>query len=138
MNKSNSSGDICRVIVMCVASSIENLFGGYDGIFFTLIVFISVDYITGICSAFIQKNLSSRKGAIGLIKKFGILCVIAITTLIEKNILHTSALRNAVVLYYISNEGISILENLCKMGVHIPNKLKKTLDNFSEEDEKKK
>lgn len=91
MSKSNSLGDICRVIVMFIASSIENLFGGYDGIFFTLIVFVSVDYITGICSAFIQKNLSSRKGAIGLIKKFGILCVIAITTLIEKNILHPLA-----------------------------------------------
>lgn len=138
MNKSESMGDICRIVVMCIASSIEYMFGGYDGIFLTLIVFISVDYITGICSAFIQKNLSSRKGAVGLIKKFGILCVIAITALIERNILHTSTLRNAVVLYYISNEGISIIENLCKIGVPIPNKLRETLDSFSEKDEEAK
>lgn len=138
MNKSESMGDICRIVVMCIASSIEYMFGGYDGIFLTLIVFISVDYITGICSAFIQKNLSSRKGAVGLIKKFGILCVIAITALIERNILHTSTLRNAVVLYYISNEGISIVENLCKIGVPIPNKLRETLDSFSEKDEEDK
>lgn len=84
MNKSESMGDIYRIVVMCIASSIENMFGGYDGIFLTLIVFISVDYITGICSAFIQKKLSSRKGAVGLIKKFGILCVIAITALLRK------------------------------------------------------
>ncbi len=138
MSKSDSMGDICRIAVMCIASSIENLFGGYDGIFLTLIAFISVDYITGICSAFIQKKLSSRKGAVGLVKKFGILCVIAITALIERNILHTSALRNAVVLYYISNEGISILENLCKIGVPIPNKLRQTLDNFAETDKEEK
>lgn len=138
MSRSDSMGDVCRIIVMCIASSIENFFGGYDGIFLTLIIFISVDYITGICSAFIQKNLSSRKGAVGLIKKFGILCVIAITALIERNILHTSTLRNAVVLYYISNEGISILENLCKIGVPIPNKLRQTLDNFAETDKEEK
>lgn len=56
MSKSNSLGDICRVIVMFIASSIENLFGGYDGIFFTLIVFVSVDYITGICLDRTLKN----------------------------------------------------------------------------------
>lgn len=134
-NKRDSSGDLCRVTVMCIASSIEKFFGGYDGIFITLIGFISLDYITGIGSALIRKNLSSRQGAIGLIKKLGILCVIAITTLIEENILQTTALRNAVILYYISNEGISILENLCKLGVPIPDKLKETLDSFKKEDE---
>lgn len=128
-----SNNDLCRVALMYIATSIENLFGGYDGIFLTLIAFISLDYITGISSALIQKNLSSRKGAIGLIKKFGILCIIAITTLIERNILNTTALRNAVILYYISNEGISILENLCKIGVPVPEKLKSTLENFKDE-----
>lgn len=128
-----SNNDLCRVALMYIATSIENLFGGYDGIFLTLIAFISLDYITGISSALIQKNLSSRKGAIGLIKKFGILCIIAITTLIERNILNTTALRNAVILYYISNEGISILENLCKIGVPVPEKLKSTLENFKDD-----
>ena len=134
-NKRDSSGDLCRVTVMCLASSIEKFFGGYDGIFITLVVFISLDYITGIGSALIQKNLSSRLGGVGLIKKIGILCVIAITTLIENNILQTTALRNAVILYYISNEGISILENLCKIGVPIPNKLKETLSSFKKDDD---
>lgn len=128
--------DLFRVALMYIATSIENFFGGYDGIFITLIAFISLDYITGISSAMVQKNLSSRKGAVGLVKKFGILCIIAVTTLIEKNILQTTALRNAVILYYVSNEGISILENLCKIGIPVPEKLKSTLENFKEDENK--
>ena len=128
--------DLFRVALMYIATSIENFFGGYDGIFITLIAFISLDYITGISSAMVQKNLSSRKGAVGLVKKFGILCIIAVTTLIEKNILQTTALRNAVILYYVSNEGISILENLCKIGIPVPEKLKSTLENFKEDESK--
>ena len=128
--------DLFRVALMYIATSIENFFGGYDGIFITLIAFISLDYITGISSAMVQKNLSSRKGAVGLVKKFGILCIIAVTTLIEKNILQTTALRNAVILYYVSNEGISILENLCKIGIPVPEKLKSTLENTKEDESK--
>lgn len=128
--------DLCRIATMYIATYMERLFGGYDGLFVSLVAFISIDYITGIISAVIAKKLSSRKGAIGLVKKIGILCIIALTTIIEKNILQTSALRNAVVLYYISNEGISILENLCKIGVPVPKILRNTLESFKDEDEK--
>ena len=94
---------------------------------------MSIDYITGICAAVVEKNVSSRVGSVGLLKKLGIFCAIAITAIIEQNILDTTALRSAVILYYISNEGISILENLCRIGVPIPKKLRSILENLQDD-----
>ena len=105
-----SAFDVIRILMMWFAAAFRLLFGQYDNLLITLIIFISVDYITGICAAIAEKKLSSKTGATGLLKKFGILCVISITTVMEQNILDTNALRSAVILYYISNEGISILD----------------------------
>ncbi len=63
----------------------------------------------------------------------GILCVVALATLIEKNVIDTTALRNAVILYYISNEGISIFENITRMGVPVPKKMKELLSQLTDE-----
>ncbi len=92
--------DIYRLTVMWAASATNTLFGGTDGIFLTLIIFMSADYITGVCAAIVNKQVSSRIGARGLAKKMGILCVVALATLIEKNVIDTTALRTAVILYY--------------------------------------
>lgn len=127
--------DIFRIVVMWGAAAVNTLFGSTDGLFLTLIIFMSVDYITGVSAAFIKKRLSSRVGAKGLITKFGILCIVSIATLIEKNIMDVAALRDVVILYYISNEGISILENITKLGVPIPQKLKDALKNISSDGE---
>lgn len=132
-NRNNSIIDIYRLSVMWIATVIDAVFGGADGLFLTLIVFMSTDYITGVCAAIAQKRLSSRFGSQGLIKKMGILCIVSLATLIERNILEATALRSAVILYYISNEGISILENLAKMGVPIPKKLRDALSKISDE-----
>lgn len=130
--------DICRVIIMCVAATLESAFGGFDGMFITLIVFLSVDYISGVVCAILGGNLSSRVGAIGIAKKLGILCIIALSTLIQNHVFQTETLRSAVILYYISNEGISILENCAKLGIPIPEKLKNALKSIRESDAKNK
>ena len=127
--------DIFRIVVMWGAAAVNTLFGSTDGLFLTLIIFMSVDYITGVSAAFIKKRLSSRVGAKGLITKFGILCIVSIATLIEKNIMDVAALRDVVILYYISNEGISILENITKLGVPIPQKLRDAIKNISSDGE---
>lgn len=128
-----SAFDVIRILMMWFTAAFRLLFGQYDNFLITLIIFISVDYITGICAAIAEKKLSSKTGATGLLKKFGILCVISITTVMEQNILDTNALRSAVILYYISNEGISILENLCRIGVPVPQKLRSILENLKED-----
>lgn len=134
-NLNDSVKDIYRLAVMWAASAINTLFGGTDGIFLTLIIFMTVDYITGVCAAIVNKQVSSRIGAKGIAKKVGILCVVALATLIEKNVIDTTALRTAVILYYISNEGISIFENITRLGVPIPKKLKDILSNLTDENQ---
>lgn len=94
---------------------------------------MSIDYITGVCAAIVNKQVSSRIGARGLAKKIGILCVVSLATLIEKNVIDTTALRTAVILYYISNEGISIFENITRIGVPVPQKLKELLGHLTDE-----
>lgn len=117
---------------MWLATVINTLFGSADGILLTLIIFMSVDYITGVCAAAVNKQLSSRIGARGLSKKFGILCIVSVATLIEKYIIDSVAIRDVVILYYISNEGISILENITKLGVPVPKKLKDALSHIAD------
>lgn len=136
-DKSKSILDIYRMLVMWSATVVNALFGSIDGIFVTLIIFMTVDYITGVCAAIVNKKLSSRIGAKGLAKKFGILCIVAIAALIEKNIVDMAALRDVVILYYISNEGISILENVSRIGIPIPKKLKDILRNIAENGEQR-
>lgn len=131
-HQSESFMDIYRVIVMWLATVINTLFGSADGILLTLIIFMSVDYITGVCAAAVNKQLSSRIGARGLSKKFGILCIVSVATLIEKYIIDSVAIRDVVILYYISNEGISILENITKLGVPVPKKLKDALSHIAD------
>lgn len=128
--------DVYRLIVMWLAMAADALFGNTDGVFLTLIILMSVDYISGICVAIVNKKLSSRVGARGLAKKFGILCIVSLATLIERNIIETTALREVVILYYISNEGISILENIAKLGVPIPHRIRDVLNNIPKDEEK--
>lgn len=83
-NLNKAVRDIYQLTVMCAVTASNTLFGGTDGGFLTLVIFMSVDYITGVCAAIVNKKVSSRIGARGLIKKMGILCVVALATLIEK------------------------------------------------------
>ena len=125
---------IYRLIVMWAGTTINVLFGSADGMFLTLIAFMVLDSITGAFCAVIRKKHSGRMGMRAFAKKMGILCIVSLATLIEQNIMETTAIRSAVILYYISSEGLSIFENLSKIGVPIPKKLKDVLDKVSEKD----
>lgn len=125
---------IYRLIVMWAGTTINVLFESADGMFLTLIAVMVLDSITGVFCAVIRKKRSGRMGMRAFAKKMGILCIVSLATLIEQNILETTAIRSAVILYYISSEGLSIFENLSKIGVPIPKKLKDVLDKVSEKD----
>lgn len=104
------------------------LFGGFDGFLYALIVFVIVDYFTGVMAACVQKRLSSEIGFKGIAKKVTIFLLVAVANMIDVNIIKTgNAARTAVVFFYISNEGISILENAALIGLPIPQKLKAVL-----------
>ena len=103
------------------------LLGDIDGFLIALIAFVITDYITGIISAYTQKTLSSKVGFKGIIKKICIFIVVAIANIIDVNMLEYPMLRTAVIFFYISNEGISLIENLAIIGVPVPDKIKDVL-----------
>ena len=109
--------------------------GGLDGFLYALIVFVIVDYFTGVMAACVQKRLSSEIGFKGIAKKVTIFLLVAVANMIDVNIIKTgNAARTAVVFFYISNEGISILENAALIGLPIPEKLKAVLLQINKED----
>jgi toxin secretion/phage lysis holin len=112
-------------------------FGELDGILIALLVFIATDYLTGVAVAIKNRKLSSEVGFVGLLKKVMILGIVGIAHILDMYVLGDSAmLRTAVIFFYMSNEGISIMENVAGLGVPIPDKLKAVLEQLNKDDEK--
>lgn len=134
--KNSEFDGLLRVLIMGIASIINTFFGGADSLFKTLIAFMVLDYISGLCYAISAKTVSSKIGAKGISRKIGILIIITLAVFLENNILHTTSLRYAVILFYISNEGISIMENMAKLGVPLPKRIVDILNNLTGENNK--
>jgi len=102
--------------------------GGLDGFLYALIIFVIVDYITGIMVAIINKELSSEIGARGIFKKILIFILVGIAHIIDSRLIgEGSVIRTAVIFFYLSNEGISLIENSTRIGLPVPQKLKDVL-----------
>jgi len=114
--------------------------GGADSFLYALLAFITIDYITGVLCAIMNKELSSEIGWKGILKKVLIFVVMGVAHILDTHILGSSGgsgvLRTAVIFFYLSNEGISILENAAHMGLPIPDKLKTVLKQLHKRDEK--
>ena len=108
--------------------------GGMDGFIMALMLFVIIDYFTGVLVAIEQHMLSSEVGFKGIAKKVAIFCLVAIATVIDANIIKEgSVVRMSVIFFYLSNEGISILENVSMLGLPVPKKLKNVLEQLKEE-----
>ena len=119
--------------------SIDFIIGGCDILFKTLLVFIIIDYITGLLRAIYTKELSSKIGAKGIIKKVGYIFIVILAALLDKLLNSTGNIRNIVIYMFIANEGISILENWTSMGIKIPKILKDKFNNINKDiDDKNK
>jgi len=114
------------VVFGVIGGLIISFLGGWDGLAITLVSFIVLDWITGLLKAIYNKNLSSYTGFKGIIKKVVILIVVGVTVLLEKN-MGIPAIREIVMMFFIANEGISLLENVSQIGVPFPDKLKEIL-----------
>lgn len=109
--------------------------GGFDGFLYALVVFVVIDYITGIMCAINDHTLSSAVGFRGICRKVLIFCMVGIGNILDVNILGDgSVLRTAVIFFYLSNEGVSMLENAAHLGLPIPDKLKEVLAQLKESD----
>lgn len=102
--------------------------GGNDGFIYALMAFVVIDYITGIMCAIADKELSSEVGFKGICKKVLIFALVGIGNLLDIYILgQAGIMRNVVIFFYLSNEGVSILENASHLGLPVPEKLKEIL-----------
>ena len=105
------------------------LLGGCDGLLIALLLFVITDYITGVMCAIADKKLSSAVGFKGICKKVLIFLLVGIANILDMQVIGTgSVLRTAVIFFYISNEGVSLLENAGHLGLPIPVKIKAVLE----------
>ena len=111
--------------------------GGFDGLIYALVAFVVIDYITGLMAAVIEKKLSSSIGFRGIFKKVLIFSLVGIGHIIDYYLIEKgSAVRTAVIFFYLSNEGLSIIENASKVGLPIPEKLRVVFTELRREDRK--
>ena len=103
--------------------------GGFDGLMYALLAFVVLDYVTGVMCAIADKTLSSNVGFKGICRKVLIFLLVGIANILDVHVIGTgSVLRTAVIFFYISNEGVSLMENAAHLGLPIPEKLKAVLE----------
>ncbi|ABR50098.1 toxin secretion/phage lysis holin [Alkaliphilus metalliredigens QYMF] len=128
--------DIWTYIQLAIASLggwLGWFLGGYDGFLYALIAFVVIDYLLGVMCAIIEKHLSSDVGARGIFKKVVIFSLVGIAHIIDQNIIGDGGvIRTAVIFFYLSNEGISIIENATRLGLPIPEKLRDVLEQLKD------
>ena len=118
-----------QLVIAAVGGYIGYFLGGWDGFLYALLTFVLIDYITGLMCAVLDKRLSSEVGFRGIFKKVLIFSLVAVGHIIDQNVIGDgSVIRTAVIFFYLSNEGISILENTVHIGLPVPQKLKDILE----------
>ncbi len=126
-----------QLIFTAVGGWLGYFLGGCDGLLYALIAFVVIDYITGVMCAIIDRKLSSAVGFKGIFRKVLIFLLVGIANIIDVQVIGTGAvLRTAVIFFYISNEGVSLLENAGHLGLPIPEKIKTVLEQLHERAEK--
>lgn len=125
-----------QLIFTALGGYVGWLLGGVDGFMYALITFVVIDYVTGLMVAVLERKLSSEIGFRGIFKKVLIFTFVGIGNIIDTHLIgNGSAIRTAVIFFYISNEGISIIENSAKIGLPIPQKLRDILKQLNKEDD---
>ena len=126
-------GNYLQMIFAAIGGWLGWFFGGYDGFLYALIAFVVIDYLLGVMCAVLEKHLSSDVGARGIFKKVVIFSLVGVAHVIDQNIIGDgSAIRTAVIFFYLSNEGISIIENSTRLGLPIPDKLRDILEQLKD------
>ena len=111
--------------------------GGCDGLLYALIAFVVIDYITGIMCAVADKKLSSAVGFKGICKKVLIFALVGLGHILDTRVIGAgSVMRTAVIFFYLSNEGVSLVENAAHLGLPVPKKLKEVLEQLHDRAEK--
>ena len=116
-----------EIVFASVGTVFIYLLGGFDIALQCLLIAIAIDYISGLIKAYNTKQLSSKIGFKGILKKVGILLIVMLSVLVDRVTGNTGAIRTLVIYYFVANEGLSILENLGQAGLPIPKVIKNAL-----------
>jgi len=126
-----------QIVFAAIGGGIGWFLGGADGFLYALIAFVVIDYITGVMCAIVDKKLSSEVGFKGICKKVLVFILVGVGNIIDVQVLgQAGVLRTAVIFFYLSNEGVSLLENAGHLGLPIPAKLKAVLEQLHDRSEK--
>ena len=118
-----------QLVFAAVGGWLGYFLGGFDGLLYALIAFVVIDYITGVMCAIADKTLSSEVGFKGICRKVLIFLLVGIANIIDVQVLGTpGVLRTAVIFFYLSNEGVSLLENAAHLGLPVPDAIKTVLE----------
>lgn len=129
--------DNIKIVFAAIGAFLGSLLGGMDGLLYALLVFVVIDYISGVIIAIINNKLSSEVGFKGIAKKVLIFGLVIIGNLLDTKVIGAGAtFRTAVIMFYIANEGISILENASSLGLPFPKKLKEILIQLKDDSDK--
>ena len=126
-----------QLVFTAIGGWLGYFLGGCDGLLYTLLAFVVLDYVTGIMCAVVDKKLSSEIGFRGIFKKILIFALVGIGHLLDVQVLGSvGVLRTAVIFFYLSNEGVSLIENAAHLGLPSPAKLKAVLEQLHDRAEK--
>lgn len=125
-----------QLIFSAIGGWLGYFLGGCDGLLYALVAFVVIDYITGVMCAINDKTLSSEVGFRGICRKVLIFLLVGIANILDVQVIGTgSVLRTAVIFFYISNEGVSLLENAAHLGLPVPEKIKTVLEQLHDRSE---
>ena len=126
-----------QLVFAAIGGWLGYFLGGCDGLLIALVVFVVVDYLTGVMCAIADHKLSSAVGFKGICRKVLIFLLVGIANILDVQIIRSgSVLRTAVIFFYISNEGVSLVENAAHLGLPVPDKLKDVLEQLHDRDGK--
>ena len=126
-----------QMVFAAIGGWLGYFFGGCDGLLYALIAFVVIDYITGVMCAVADKKLSSEVGFKGICRKVLIFLLVGIANVLDVQVIgNGSVLRTAVIFFYISNEGVSLLENAAHLGLPVPDRIKTVLEQLHNRAEK--
>ena len=122
-------------VISVILTTIVYLLGGIDIALQSLLIVIVIDYLTGIASAIYNKELSSKMGFKGIIKKFSYLLVVALSVVIDNLLGQSGLIRSLVIYFFVANDGLSIIENMAEMNIKLPQKLIDALEQIKKKGE---
>ena len=126
-----------QMVFAAVGGWLGYFLGGCDGLLIALVVFAAVDYITGVMCAIADQKLSSEVGFRGICRKVLIFFLVGVANILDVEVIGTgSVLRTAIIFFYLSNEGVSLLENAAHLGLPVSQKLKDVLEQLHDRAEK--